>query len=146
MSLLRGFLYVLFVLVAAPLDIVLTMVYGYTHNDHALEIKPLLDGALYVYAFVLACETWFRVFTNPQALKRSPHLKLTIGGSAIVILVFIIMYMGSVWPDIREGREHSSKVVIFVEYMCVALSLLSSYLSFHICENGGRKKPKERLM
>lgn len=131
----RIFLYMLFVLVAAPIDIILNVTYGLLHSDNKLLLKPLVEGALFIYAFILSIETLMRIAMKREAIVHYPLLKYAAGASICVVLVFIIFYMGVIWPSLRHGEAESFVIVNYFEIASLILALSASQFSFHVCEH-----------
>jgi len=125
-------LYVIFVLCAAPIDSVLDAWAGLFTPDQRLLMRPLADGLIYLYAFVLAVEAIFRVEQHHELIVLSPWLRLPQFVSLIVIFFFIIDYMNVLRPHLLSGQsvwDSKWRQITFASF-----ALAASICSFSLCE------------
>jgi hypothetical protein len=140
--LVRVVFYGLFVFVAAPVDLWLDFVAGVRTQNWPLAGRPIAHALLYIYAFVLAAETLFRVATHQAVLQRKRHLWVPVAGAIVVSGFFVFDYVNWIRPAINNGQEVTSTLPTQIAIAIVAL--LSSVLSYHWVErsNGGRSRKK----
>src|SRR5262245_22607296 len=129
----RILLYLGFILVAAPIDSVLVVWSGLVNSDQAQLFRPLADALIYIYAFILAVETLFRIEQHHDILALKPWLRITQIIAGIVIILFIIDYMNVVRPKVEA---HSSALDSATRQIFVAVfAVIASVLSFIACES-----------
>ncbi len=130
---LRIGLYLIFTLVAAPIDSVLLIWSGWVTPDRAQLVEPFADALLYIYAFVLSVETMFRVEQHHEILVSKIWLRLPQLIAFVVVCMFIIDYMNVVRPKVLHHQsvlDTMNRQIIWA-----SLALLASFLSFIACES-----------
>lgn len=128
----RIFLYILFTLVAAPIEIWLDSWPGLMSSNTDLMLRPFAKATVYIYAFILAAETIFRIEQNYEVLAVKPWLRGPQLVSFGVFFLFTIDYAAYLRPIIEEGLLVSESICRQLSVLTVAL--LSSLLSFIGCE------------
>ncbi|WP_100178408.1 hypothetical protein [Bradyrhizobium nitroreducens] len=122
---------------AAPIDIILLFWGGWVGSKDALLVRPFAEALLYIYAFILAVETLFRIAHHPDILAVKPWLRILQVIAGVIILFFIIDYMNVLRPMVEA---HESAAAAYKRQLAVAsASVLASILSFVACERGRRQ-------
>lgn len=130
----RAILYCGFICLAAPIDIILLLWSGWVTSKEALLIRPFAEALLYIYAFILAVETLFRIAHHPDILVAKPWLRILQIVAGLVIVFFVFDYMNVLRPMVLA---HESAASTYQRQIVVAsLSILASFLSFLACERG----------
>jgi hypothetical protein len=138
----RLILYLVFVLVAAPLEIILDLWSGTVRPDPTLIARPVAQGLVYIYAFTLIVETWFRLEQRSGTSRMKPKLKALQAACICLILFFMVDYMGELRPRILAGRDVSDSVAR--QIAMVAIALACSVWSFAALELRDKNRPRRR--
>jgi hypothetical protein len=123
-------LYVIFVAFAAPVEILLDFWAGVQHANPELKWRPLADGLLYLYAFILIIETWFRLQQEDEILRVSSGLKTIQVLCVALIIAFILDYMGAARMRVLLGQSvaDSAGRQIAMASLAVACSICSYWI------------------
>ena len=137
----RIVLYLAFVLVAAPFEILLDLWGGIVRPDPQLRVRPIAQGLVYIYAFTLIIETWFRLQLKPEVLRRKAWLKWLQPVCVVLIFVFMIDYMGELRPRLMEGERVFDSIYRQLAILTFALGCsLISYIAIEASEKRGRRR------
>lgn len=120
--LIRISLYLIFILVAAPLEIILDLWSGAVRPDPRLMARPVAEGLVYIYAFTLIVETWFRLEQNSGATRLKPKLKALQAACFFLILFFMVDYMGELRPRLLAGNDVSDSIARQIAMVILALA------------------------
>jgi len=139
----RFWYYVLFVFVAAPIEIQLDFWSGLEKGQADLLWRPLAEALLYTYALVLAAETAFRLAVHREAFQRKAHLHLLTCGVIAVLFLFSFHYLLSLRPMIEQGRSVQGSWILQVAALLIGIA--TSLFSYHAVERaGGKPNPSPR--
>jgi len=136
----RLVLYLAFVLIAAPFEIILDLWGGMVRPDPQLTLRPIAEGLVYIYAFTLIIETWFRLQQKPESLRVKPWLKWLQPLCVILILLFMVDYMGELRPRLLQGQSVFDSINRQVAILVLALAC--SVVSYAATESAA--KPQRR--
>jgi hypothetical protein len=137
----RVVLYLAFVLVAAPFEILLDLWAGLMRPDAQLRLRPIAEGLVYIYAFTLIIETWFRMQSKPAVLRRKAWLKWLQLVCILLIFVFMIDYMGELRPRLMDGERVSDSINRQLAVLTFALGC--SFLSYIALEATTKKRRRQ---
>lgn len=139
----RFILFLVFILIAAPFEVIVNLWTGYFGSDQKIFLKPLADAAVYLYAFTLCAETLFRIEQHSLAFQRAPWLLLIKWACYVLILIFVIDYLALLRPKILTG---GSAFDAWVRQIILAVfAIIASLLSFLICERQTTYQSRSQL-
>ena len=126
----RTFWYFLFIAGAIPVEIILRVMTAVLKPETIY--RPLAEALVFVYAFVLAAETLFRI---SQHGSQGVHWSLNIAkfGAWATIGAFGTIYLPSIFPLVLAG-QHSPAVYDAIQIFLVLAALAISVLSYFIIE------------
>lgn len=136
--------YVLFLMIAAPIEMLLDWVQGSSMGSHPdLWIRPVSEGLLYIYAFIASTETLFRLSHNEKAVKENLHLRINKWIGLIVSACFVIFYVGNDRANIVDHIEISepSKQL---QVTLAMVSVLISYFTFRTTHHNPKSRPRTK--
>lgn len=125
-------LYLIFVLIAAPFEIIQDFWAGVAGADPQLKLRPIAEGLVYIYAFILVIETWFRLQQEDFACRVNPKLKAVQAVCIILIFAFVFDYMGVARVRLLKGQSVADS--INRQLAMAATALLCSIISYVLVE------------
>lgn len=126
--------YILFILIAAPIEIALSLAFGIANGDSDALWRPLSQALLYLYAFILASETRFRIAQHGHRLIH-PAQRVYLNLSTLGVFgLFIGHYCLSLYNQIERHQDVSNTWIFQV--MALFLAVTGSVLSYYLIEIG----------
>lgn len=125
--------YILFICVAAPIEIVLSLGFGLASWDSRTLWKPITHALLYLYAFVLTSETRFRIAQHGHRISNAASrlfLNVTTYG---VWGIFAIHYMMALYTRVEHNEDVSGTWMMQV--LVITIALTASIYSYQLMEN-----------
>lgn len=128
--------YVLFIIFAAPAEIVLNLFFGVAVNDAEMAWRPFSHALFYLYAFILTSETLFRLSHHPGAIT-TPGLRVFLNISSYgVLFLFVLHYVGTIFWRIERGDDVSATWVL--QILVLIFSVAGSVISFGAINEANR--------
>jgi uncharacterized protein (DUF486 family) len=134
------FFYGFFLLGAAPIEITLAWFQGWRHSDNELFYRPTVEGLLYIFAFIAAAETIFRLSHNEKSVKDNPHLLLNKAICLGIFLIFGIFYLADDRGTVLE-KNHIDYFGQSIQVLVSLFAVAASYTTFHITHKKPNRKP-----
>lgn len=129
---------------AAPIEVTLAWFQGWRHSNDELFYKPLNEGLLYIFAFIAAAETIFRLSHNEKAVKDNPHLILNKAICLGIFFLFIFFYLITD-RDVVLGKGHVDQLGKAVQVFLGFAAIAVSYSTFHTTHKNKKSPLKPHI-
>lgn len=133
--------YWVFLLGAAPIELTLAWYQGWHTPNDELFYKPFGEGLLYIYAFITASETIFRLSHNEKSVKDNPHLRGNKLACLVIFLAFLVLYVAAD-RNVVVNKGHIGQFGQFMQGLLCIVAVTISYTTFRTTHKKSDRKPR----